>query len=76
MEKENTVLCAAGFLYQKQEVGQITNKVFSCLIPQSKGDDEFSMKAKAERYFNQHEDIGEQIKGFNLVAWSFAYEIR
>jgi len=66
----NDLLGAAAFLYQKQEGGKYVNKVMACLIPYEENDDEFAMKAKAERYFN--EDCKDQIDGFNLVAWSFA----
>ena len=66
--------CAAALLFSKQDATVITNKIRSCFIPYEEGDDEYALKAKAERYLRQHDDIGPQLEGLNLVSWWFVTE--
>ena len=73
-ESQPMRMCAAGFLYQKQDSTTLHNRIRSCLIPCHDGDDEYDLKARAERYFSEHEEISKGIEGFSLVAWTFAVE--
>ncbi len=73
--KSEGLVFAAALLYQKVESDRTLNNVQACLLPCDDGDDEWSRKAKAERYFNDHEDIAPRIKDMNLVAWSFSVQV-
>lgn len=65
-------MCAAGLLYRKVVDTLEEYSVYSCIILVESDDDEWSMKAKAERYFNNHSEISKKIAGKTLVAWTFA----
>lgn len=62
---------SAGLLYRKYENDAVRHKVISVLIVRQEGDDDYDMKAIAERQVNK--DLAEEVKGMDLVAWHFAW---
>ena len=71
---EHVVMCAFAGLYQRIEPRQTVSKVVAILVPFEKDDDEFAIKAKAERYVNEDEKLNIDTKDMNLVAWSYRVE--
>ena len=67
-ENKEHSICGAALLYQKVDRDELISKVFSVIIPSYEGDDEFDLKARAERYYSDNNEL----KSFNLVAWHFS----
>ena len=75
-KNEQTVITGVALLYQKQTKGGWENKVRCVLVDTKEGDDEFDLKAKAERYIANHAELSEQIEDHNLVAWNTATHVQ
>jgi len=71
---EPVVMCACALLYNLSDADGLKQKVRACLVAVEECDDEFSLKAKAERYFREHETISKEIEGHSLVAYNLAIE--
>ena len=74
-EAEEYGLSGVALLYQKDEGRRVVNKVRSVLVPTNKDDDEYSLKAKAERYIAEDEALREQTKDYHIVAWHISTEV-
>ena len=68
-------LSGVAILYQKREASKILNKVRCVLVPTNKDDDQYSLKAKAERYIAEDEELSEQVKDHDIVGWHISTEI-
>ena len=64
--KQPVVMCSVALLYTRDN----HHKVMAALIPIEKGDKPEDSKAKAEQY--QSERCGEELDGFEVVAWQVA----
>jgi len=62
-------------LYQKNDNGRIHSKVRCILVDTKDTDDEFDLKAKAERYIAGNEEMKQDFEGHDLVAWSIASQV-
>lgn len=68
MEIEEYKFASVALLYQKYEDRAYTNKVRAVLVTVEEGDDEYDIKAKAERYCTEH--FEEELEDMSVVAWS------
>ena len=71
-QNERVVITGVALLYQKQTKDGWENKVRCVLVNNDEGDDEYDLKAKAERYVANNEEMSEEVKDYNLVAWNTA----
>lgn len=69
---ERLVITGVALLYERRIGNRISSKVFSVLVNTGREDDEFDLKAKAERYVASNDTLKEQVKDYKLVAWHFA----
>ena len=74
IKKRSLMMCAFGLLYQRQAGGKIENQVISILIPCADGDDEYDLKAKAERYVSENKKMRADTKNKTLVAYNYSIE--
>lgn len=70
-----STICAFAALYEKREERQTVQRIIAIILPYQEGDDEFTMKARAERYVKQNEELRTATKGMTLVAYSYSIEV-
>lgn len=65
-------ICGVAMMYRNDDGHKTTMKVFSVLVPYEDDDDEFSLKAKAERYVSRNKEISAATKDYVLSATHYA----
>jgi hypothetical protein len=65
-------IAGVALLYNKRIQEGTEQMVQVVLVNIDKGDDNFDLIAKAERYVFQHEVLSESVKGFTRVSWSIS----
>lgn len=66
------VISGVALLYQKDEGNRVLSKVRSILVPTNEDDDQYTLKAKAERYIAEDETLRDEVSEHHVVAWHIA----